>query len=248
LPGRWTILLAAIAVAGAMLACGSFVPRPTPLPRATATTIVETRVQPAATTSPSPELATSVPTRTVPTATQTPTPAPGTELIVGQPARVTAAQGLNARDTASVTGNRAGRYSPGAVVSILEGPVTADGYRWWRVGNNELSGWVADGDAEGNERWLSPDMGGGTQPVNRAVKQDDAIVVTVGANGLLKVREQAGLSAPVAHEIPNSTELRVLEGPVDADGYRWWRVSDGGSIQGWAAEGNATERWLTPLE
>lgn len=245
--GRRAIALAALAVALVTLACGSFVPRPTPVPRPSPTTIVESSAQQQATPTPTAPLATSVPTRVVPTPTFTPTPVPGTELIVGEPARVSAAQGLNARKTPSVTGDRAGRYPPGAIVSILEGPVTADGYRWWRVGNNELSGWVADGDADGAEEWLSPKVGS-TQPVNRAVQLGDEVVVTVGAGGLLKVRAQAGTNSPVEHQVPENSQLSIVEGPVEANGFRWWRVSDGGSVTGWAAEGNSTDRWLTPLE
>ena len=236
-----------MAVTLVTLACGSFVPRPTPVPRPSPTTIVESSAQQQATPTPTVPLATSVPTRVVPTPTFTPTPVPGTELIVGEPARVSAAQGLNARKTPSVTGDRAGRYPPGAIVSILEGPVTADGYRWWRVGNNELSGWVADGDADGAEEWLSPKVGS-TQPVNRAVQLGDEVVVTVGAGGLLKVRAQAGTNSPVEHQVPENSQLSIVEGPVEANGFRWWRVSDGGSVTGWAAEGNSTDRWLTPLE
>ena len=245
--GRNAIAVAALAVTLVTLACGSFVPRPTPVPRPSPTAIVESSAQQQATPTPTVALATSVPTRVVPTATFTPTPVPGTELIVGQPARVSAAQGLNARKTPSVSGDRAGRYPPNAIVSILEGPVTADGYRWWRVGNNELSGWVADGDADGAEEWLSPKVGS-TQPVDRAVQLGDEVVVTVGASGLLKVRAQAGTNSPVEHQVPDNSQLSIVEGPVDANGYRWWRVSDGGSVTGWAAEGDSTERWLTPLE
>ncbi len=228
------------------LACGSFVPRPTPVPLPTFTPSIELEVPATPTVLPAPELPTSVPTREVPTPTFTPTPVPGSALIVGQPARVVAPQGLNVRRTASVSGDRAGRYAPGAVVSVLEGPVDVDGYRWWRVGNNELSGWVADGDGE--EEWLSPDVGN-TQPVDRSLQVGDDVLVTVGDGGLLKVRSDAGTSHSVLHQVPNLTELKVIEGPIDANGFRWWKVvSDSGSVSGWAAEGDGDNRWLTPLE
>lgn len=244
---RWRYALAPLmAVVLTSLACGSFVPRPTPIPRSTFTPIVEAAAATTTTPTATAELATSVPTRDAPTPTFTPTPVPGTALMAGQPARVVAGQGLNVRKSASVTGDRVGRYAPGAVVSVLEGPVDVDGYRWWRVGNNELAGWVAEGDGE--EIWLSPDMGS-TQPVDRAVRLGDDVLVTVGTTGLLKVRANAGTSSPVQHQVPDKTQLAVVEGPVDADGYRWWKVSsESGSISGWAAEGDAEERWLTPLE
>jgi hypothetical protein len=189
-------------------------------------------------------LPTSVPTRAAPTPTFTPTPVPGTVLAVGQPARVVAGQGLNVRKEAGVKGDKAGRYPPNAIVSVLEGPVDTDGYRWWRVGNNELAGWVAEGD--GTELWLSPDLGG-TQPVERSIQLGDTVLVTVGADGLLKVRSAAGLGGKVQHQVKDGVQLQVEEGPVEADGYRWWKLS-GGGISGWAAEGSGDEKWLKPLE
>lgn len=228
------------------LACGSFVPRPTPIPRPTATPIVEVAQAAAPSVTPTLDLPTSVPTRDAPTPTFTPTPAPGTAIIVGQPARVVATQGLNARKEAGASGDRVGRYPPDAIVSVLEGPVDADGYRWWRVGNNELAGWVAEGDSEAV--WLSPDMGS-TQPVDRSVQVGDDVLVTVGDTGLLKVRAEPGTGAKVQHQVPNQTQLSIVEGPVDADGYRWWKVTnEAGNISGWAAEGDDEDRWLTPLE
>lgn len=244
---RWRyILIPWLTLVLSSLACGSFVPRPTPVPRPTVTPIVESAQAAAPSVIPTLDLPTSVPTRDAPTPTFTPTPAPGTVIIVGQPARVTATQGLNARKTAGASGDRAGRYPPGAIVSVLEGPIDADGYRWWRVGNNELAGWVAEGDAEAI--WLSPDLGN-TQPVDRPVQMGDEVLVTVGDTGLLKVRAEAGTNAKVDHQVPNQTQLSVVEGPVEADGYRWWKVvNDSGNITGWAAEGDDEDRWLTPLE
>jgi hypothetical protein len=165
-------------------------------------------------------------------------------IVVGQPARVVAAQGLNVRKTAGATGDKAGRYAPNAIVTVLEGPIDVDSYRWWRVGNNELAGWVAEGD--GTEVWLSPDVGG-TQPVAREIQIGDNVVVTVGADGLLKVRSTAGLSGKVQHQVKDGVQLKVEEGPVEADGYRWWKLS-GSNISGWAAEGSGDEKWIKPLE
>lgn len=241
---RWPFAVLPFAVLALVtLACGSFVPRPTPVPRPTVTPIVEAAASgPTATATQS--LPTSVPTRVVPTPTFTPTPIPGTVLAVGQPARVVAAQGLNVRKSASVKGDKAGRYPPNALVSVLEGPVDADGYRWWRVGNNELAGWVAEGD--GTELWLSPDLGA-TQPVERAIQIGDTVLVTVGADGLLKVRSAAGLGGKVQHQVKDGVQLKVEEGPVEADGYRWWKLT-GSGVSGWAAEGSGDEKWLKPLE
>ncbi|MFZ2362239.1 MAG: SH3 domain-containing protein [Anaerolineae bacterium] len=243
---RQAVLIPFLVVVLTSLACGSFVPRPTPVPRPTATAIVEVAQPAGPTATATLDLPTSVPTREVETPTFTPTPAPGTAIIVGQPARVTATQGLNVRKSAGASGDRSGRFPPDAIVSVLEGPVDADGYRWWRVGNNELAGWVAEGDSEAV--WLSPDLGS-TQPVDRPVQLGDDVLVTVGETGVLSVRAEAGTSARVQHQVADKAQLRVIEGPVEANGYRWWKVSnESGNITGWAAEGSGDDRWLTPLE
>lgn len=226
------------------LACGSFAPRPTPVPRPTATPTQQVAASTPGVTA-TLELPTSVPTHAAPTPTFTPTPVPGTALIVGQPARVVAPEGLNVRKEAGVKGNRIGRFAPNERVTVLEGPVDSDGYRWWRVGTNQLAGWVAEGD--GAETWLSPQMGD-KRPTRRAVRLGDEVIVTVDAGGFLKVRSQPGVDGAVEHQLTANTQLSVVEGPVEADGYRWWKVTDNKQITGWAAEGDNTERWLTPLE
>jgi hypothetical protein len=48
-----------------------------------------------------------------------------------------------------------GRLPEGTLVQILEGPVEADGYTWWRVQTPKLSGWAAERSPEGVV-WLVP--------------------------------------------------------------------------------------------
>lgn len=149
------------------------------------------------------------------------------------------------RKAAGVSGDRIGRFQPNERVIVLEGPVDADGYRWWRVGTNQLAGWVADGD--GDVVWLSPELGE-RRPVRRPVRLGDDVTVTIGEGGFLKVRAQPGLNSPEQFRLNPNTQLSVVEGPVDADDFRWWKVSDGEDVTGWAAEGDGSEQWLTPLE
>jgi hypothetical protein len=50
-----------------------------------------------------------------------------------------------------------GLLEPGTVVTLLEGPVCADGLVWWRVSEASLpggEGWTAEGD--GSDYWLVP--------------------------------------------------------------------------------------------
>ena len=40
-----------------------------------------------------------------------------------------------------------------------------------------------------------------------------------------------------------------MAGPQPAGGFTWYQIrSDNGSILGWAADGDDTSRWLSPLE
>ena len=60
----------------------------------------------------------------------------------------------------------------------------------------------------------------------------------------LRVRRTAGLADDVTARLERGTEVRLLEGPVTADGYRWYFISYGASIEmrypaeeaGWVAE------------
>lgn len=231
------------------LACGSFAPRPT----ATPTLPPVTEQPPAAAGEPevlsvteAPAIAADSPTP-APTATFTPTPMPGTVLAVGQQARVTAPAGLNYRDTPSTSGSLLGQLGTGQLVNIVEGPVVADGFTWWklddRLGN---VGWAAEGDAE--TEWLSPQVGA-PQPANRAPAVGDRVSVTMGANGQLTVRSLPGTDAPLITRVNSGAEFTVLAGPQAASGYTWYQIrSDDGTVEGWAAGGDGAERWLSPLE
>jgi hypothetical protein len=56
----------------------------------------------------------------------------------------------------------------------------------------------------------------------------------------LNVRDKAGTKGKVLSTLPVGVEVRVDDGPQDADGFTWWQVShtlDTGTVQGWVARG-----------
>lgn len=71
-----------------------------------------------------------------------------------------------------------------------------------------------------------------------------AVVVNVG-KAALRLRASPGLTARVIARIPAGREVVLLEGPIEVDGYTWWRV-EVGSQSGWCAV--ATPDGLTFLE
>lgn len=237
---------------GPILACGSFQPRPTPvptLPPAAATANAEAEralaqptntpvfiIEPTATFTPQPDLP-----------TPTPVPVVGGTLTVGQAARVSAPGGLNIRQAPSTAGVLVTRLGFGQRLSVLEGPISADGYIWWKVDDGQGNvGWGAQGNE--SEEWLS-DQVGDAQPVNRSPRVGDRVRVTMEQGQLLTVRTVPGTSAVVATQVPNGSEFTVLAGPQSANGYFWFQIrSDDGRVEGWAADGSDGTRWLSPLE
>jgi hypothetical protein len=71
-----------------------------------------------------------------------------------------------------------------------------------------------------------------------------ATVANTGA--CLNVRERPAATARVVECLFDRVKVTLRDGPVDADGYRWWLV-EVGSIKGWAAESDSRgNAWLLP--
>lgn len=236
---------------GPTLACGSFAPRPTPTPTpppvdtiaaapVAATPVINLSNTPVPPVEAAPTLAPE------PTATFTPVPLPGTALSAGQPARVTAPTGLNMRDQPSADGELLVLLAPNIKVTVVEGPTDAEGFRWWKVDDGQGNvGWVADSDGE--TEWLSPRVGE-AQPVDRAPRVGDRVQVTM-STGELSVRVTPGTDAELVVRVSPGQQFTVMGGPQAADGYTWYQIrSDDGAVEGWAADGDDTERWLSPFE
>ena len=244
--GKFTLGLLAMALlwVGPILACGSFQPRPTP-----------TREIPVS----APDVETPVPDQPPPTAaptatpspTETPVPPPTPTIVVrnpltiGEPARITVVGGLNVREQPTVTSPAVTLLAQGKRITVLEGPVSSDGYIWWKVDDNQGTvGWVAGG--QGLEDWISPQVGD-ARPVDRPPAIGDQVIVTL--NGELTVRALPGVSGSVVARARTNETFTVVAGPQAADGYFWYQIrSDDGQVEGWAADGTEGERWLSPLE
>ena len=234
------------------LACGSFAPRPTPTPSPIPVTpvavITGTNTLTTTVATPLPQLPSDTPTPQV-TATLSataPTPAPvgGNVLAPGQPARVTAPAGLNYRESPSANAALIGQFGTGQLITVLEGPVSADNFTWWRIDDGQANvGWAADGD--GDTIWISPQLGD-PQPVNRPPRVGDRVVVSTGQ---LSIRSTPGTNAPLVTRVEPGQEFTVLAGPQSANGLNWYQIrNDSGNVEGWAADGDVTARWLSPLE
>lgn len=130
-------------------------------------------------------------------------------------------------------------------VLVLEGPVGANGYVWWKVDDNQGNvGWVAGGQAD--QSWITSQVGG-ARPVDRSPIVGDRVIVSL--NGELTMRALPGIGAAVVARAATNDTFTVVAGPQAADGYFWYQIrSDDGQLEGWAADGREDERWLSPLE
>jgi hypothetical protein len=165
-------------------------------------------------------------------------------LAPGNQARVTAPAGLNYRESPSANAALIGQFGTGVIVTILEGPVSADNFTWWRIDDGQANvGWAAEGDGE--TVWISPQLGT-PQPANRPPRVGDRVVVSTGQ---LSVRATPGTNGALITRVDPGQEFTILAGPQAVDGLNWYQIrSDNGSIEGWAADGDGTTRWLSPLE
>jgi hypothetical protein len=289
------------------------------------TTSTRSTTQPTSTPRPSPS-----PTPTPSTPTPTPTPSEP-YMYIGGMARVTniGQLELTGRSEPGVDAEYQVGFLEGSEVTILDGPVRADGYIWWQVEYAGSSGWCAEGDPESGEMWLTPffplsdedkaktaaaltaataeieaetaeaeaaaetaevavvaetaeaEAAAETAEAEAAVETTEAAVALaesatatpspsptptpspteeilplhVGGTALvtnvggakLSARDEPGLDGVVVTQFLDGEEVVVLLGPIDADGYTWWRV-EGENGVGWSAEKDPDEGtiWLMP--
>jgi hypothetical protein len=107
------------------------------------------------------------------------------------------------------------------------------------LGLETVSAWRYGVTDQGIWRLLS-----GLEPLPPITKGARVVVTNTGS--CLNVRQAPSVQAPVVLCMPDGVVVTVLDGPVEADGYRWWLV-DAEVTQGWSAEGEpGGVRWLVP--
>lgn len=188
------------------------------------------------------------PTPTVPILVVTPASgcaAPLT-LRIGSPVVVTG--GVNVRATPSVSGVLLNYFAEEKLVRLIDGPVCANGYNWWRVAGIGEPGWVIEGLPG---RYLIQ-QAADPNTINCFAPQDG---IRVG--GLVRsitgsrVHDAPSQNAFVITVAPSGAVMNVLEGPRCQDGVIWWRVRttyqvSNTLVEGWVGEGYPGEYWLAP--
>lgn len=190
----------------------------------------------------------------------------GGSLSVGGTATIATTDGdrLRVRAGAGVSFLVTRQVDAGTSVTIIGGPVSADGFTWWNIRLPDgTTGWVVD-FADGLATLIPAGGGGGsspaptslpsgTTPVPTATLGTDPSMVSqlfIGAaatvtTNSLRMRTIAGLTGGVLREMPRHSYVRVVGGPANFDGLIWWQIQMLDGTTGWAAEIVGTERVLT---
>jgi hypothetical protein len=135
--------------------------------------------------------------------------------------------GLRLRNSPSISGTQIAGMPENTRLTIIGGPVLADGYQWWNVTGQFGTGWSATGE------WLLPLNSSGIHP-----------------RGQARISNRGGLPIEVWSEIDSTnpigtlsegTNVNLIEGPFFQDGFFNWKVQNS-NIIGYVR----TATWLVP--
>ena len=137
-------------------------------------------------------------------------------LPIGTTAIVTS-DTVNLRSDPSLSAIVQSTLSNGDTGSVTAAPQTADGYVWYQLDVNGVTGWAARDYLAFAPSDISADAAGGTALVNTNV---------------LVLRDSPTTSGAKLADLAGGASLTVVSGPTTADDLDWYEVSDGGTT-GW---------------
>jgi Bacterial SH3 domain len=110
---------------------------------------------------------------------------------------------------------------------------------------------VAEADRQAHEMMLADaqkqiaDLNSQLAAVKAAATEAQAYIAGLGVGAAAWVREEGGknlrrrsgpgTSSNVLDTLPPGTQVALLEGPIEADDYHWWKIRVGDGREGWVA-------------
>lgn len=127
--------------------------------------------------------------------------------------------GLNVRSAAGLDADVILVAASGAAVTVTGGPESVDGYTWYQVDVDGVSGWVAG-------EYLASSVGTELAVTTSDISVGSAVYVNTDA---LNLRATAGLDGEIISTLSTGTTMTVTGGPESVDGYTWYLVDVDGT-------------------
>lgn len=134
-----------------------------------------------------------------------------------------ATDALNLRDDATTAGNVTDILGSGAVGTVLAGPIDADGYAWYQLDVDGVTGWAARpflayGAVSASTTDTTTTTGTGSLLVN---------------TDSLNVRDSAGTTGSVLTTLVEGDSVTATGNVGTADGYDWTEITTADGTTGW---------------
>jgi uncharacterized protein YraI len=186
-----------------------------------------------------------------------------TRLVVGQSTFLNSTTPNRLRDQPSTSGAQIGQIFNDQNMLLLEGPVCAEGFTWWRVEYKGDTGWTVESSSDDyfmdgvpvtpvgpvtgtpaatgtpTSTPVSPATGDCGLPT-RLFQGQFAFLNSTTPN---RLRDQPSASGALIGQVFNDQNLILLEGPVCAEGFTWWRIDYKGDI-GWTVESSSDDYFM----
>jgi uncharacterized protein YgiM (DUF1202 family) len=128
---------------------------------------------------------------------------------------------LNFRTAPSTSATVIRPLAYGTLLTIMDGPVSADGYTWYQGKTTAATG--------GDIGWAI-----GQAMMDPCLQFDAGATAHVNTD-VLRLRSAPAMSGAVLADLPQGTTLTVTGMPVGADGYTWYPVTTSAGTAGWVA-------------
>jgi len=156
--------------------------------------------------------------------------------------RVVTTNNLNVRSEPGTGSQIITTEAAGETGMITTGPTYQEDYWWWQVSFDDgFSGWSA-------ENWLDSapeyeEQEPAYEEPSYEEEEDEGLAYSkfvigerVRVTSGLNVRTNPGTSGSKISTMAAGSTGTVLEGPISADGYTWWRISYADGTTGWSAD------------
>jgi WD40 repeat protein len=89
-----------------------------------------------------------------------------------------------------------------------------------------------------------------TPPSLPSVSVGSIVAINTTSNSNLRLRETPSLSGVIINTLADGLLVTVIEGPVEAEGFIWWKIRTSDNLEGWSVEStpSAGVQNLIPLE